>query len=100
MPRHQAWTLALSRPIERIQIPPAFRELITSRATYKTYHGGRGAAKSRSFGGALVYMMPRLQIRALCCREIQASIADSVHKLLVDTIHVHGYEPYFKITDN
>lgn len=92
--------LALHRPIERIPIPPAFHELLTSRATYKTWYGGRGAAKSQTFGSALVYLAPRLQLRILCAREIQASIADSVHALLRDTIDVYGYGPYFRITDN
>lgn len=80
--------------------PPAFLPLLTKQARYKVYWGGRGSGKSWAFAGSLVYIAARAKIRVLCAREIQTSIADSVHKLLKDEIARRGLDPYFRVTNN
>lgn len=68
-----------------IQIPEAFEDLFKP-ARYKIYHGGRGAAKSRSFATALILLACQSKERILCAREIQLSISDSVKRVLDDEI--------------
>lgn len=53
---------------------------------YKVFYGGRGAARSWSYARAILILGSQSPLRVLCCREFQKSIADSVHKLLVDQI--------------
>lgn len=53
---------------------------------YKVAYGGRGSGKSWSFARALLLLGAQRPLRILCTREIQKSIADSVHKLLSDQI--------------
>ena len=53
---------------------------------YKVAYGGRGSGKSWSFARALLIQGAQKPMRILCTREIQKSIADSVHKLLADQI--------------
>lgn len=55
-------------------------------ARYKGAYGGRGSAKSWSFARALLVQGASRNLRILCARETQKSIADSVHKLLEDQI--------------
>jgi len=53
---------------------------------YKVAYGGRGSGKSWSFARSLLIQGAQKPMRILCTREIQKSIADSVHKLLADQI--------------
>lgn len=69
----------------RLQIAEAFEPLFTPKR-YKVFHGGRGAAKSWSFGKVLLTLGYQKKIGVLCARELQVSIKDSVHKLLKDLI--------------
>lgn len=50
-------------------------------------YGGRGAAKSWCVSQGLILSSIREQLRILCTREIQDSIASSVHSLLINTVH-------------
>ena len=90
-----------SSPINniRVTLPPVFKPLFVPKR-YKSFHGGRGGAKSWSFARALVSMAAVKKIRVLCTRELQSSIADSVYKLLVDQIMLLGLEKYFTIQKN
>jgi phage terminase large subunit len=65
---------------------------------FRVYYGGRGGGKSESVCRALLAIGMKNPIRVLCCREFQASIADSVHKLLSDIIRNYGLEPFYEIT--
>ena len=65
---------------------------------YKIYYGGRDSAKSWTMAEAIVKKMLFERHRILCCREYQNSIADSVHKLLKDTISRLGLESCFRVT--
>lgn len=65
---------------------------------YRVYYGGRGGAKSESVARALLIIGMQRQVRVLCCREFQASIADSVHKLLSDIIRLHELNEFYTVT--
>lgn len=62
---------------------------------YKVCYGGRGAGRSWSFARALLIRGISEPLRVLCCREIQKSIKDSVHKLLCDQIEALGLQAYY-----
>jgi phage terminase large subunit len=61
--------------------------------------GGRGAAKSRSIGTALVLQAAQGHERILCGREVQKSIKDSVKRLLDDEIDRCGLRAAFVSTE-
>lgn len=76
----------------QIQTPRAFLPLLQP-SRYKALHGGRGGAKSHFFAELLVeraLLQPGL--RAVCIREVQLSLAESVKRLLEDKIRAHGLE--------
>jgi phage terminase large subunit len=75
-----------------------FHDLWTP-APFKTFYGGRGAAKDWSFAEVLVKRAVRESMLVLCTREYQNSIADSVHRVLKGTIHRLGTEEKYHITD-
>ena len=58
------------------------------------------SAKSWSVARILIMMAYRYKLRILCAREIQASMADSVLKLLSDQIEDLGLSDSFHITQN
>lgn len=65
---------------------------------YKVLYGGRGAARSWTFARLGLLRAAEKEYRILCCREIQNSIRDSVHKLLSDQIETMGLGG-FKVYD-
>jgi len=82
-----------------IKFPPYFQEF-TKPARYKGLHGGRGSGKSHCFAGyAILRMVSEPNLRVVCCREIQRSIADSVKTLLEDKIENFGLTAFFNITE-
>lgn len=84
--------------LPKIQLPKKCRFLLTEKSRYKVLVGGRGSAKSESIGRALILLSMRKKIRVLCARQVQASIADSVHRMLCDIISMYELDCYFKIT--
>ena len=64
---------------------------------YKVAYGGRGSGKSWSFARALLIQGAKEPIRILCTREIQKSIADSVHKLLSDQVAELGLSSFYEV---
>ena len=71
-----------------VDIPEAFVELVdpTNNWRHIVYHGGRSSGKSTTVATVLAIFASQRPLRILCCREVQNSIADSVHKLLADMI--------------
>lgn len=67
---------------------------------YKVFYGGRGGAKSHSIARSLLTIGASKRIRVLCCREFQASMADSVHKLLKDIIMDYGLNVFYTVYNN
>ena len=83
--------------INPIKFPEKAVPVIYGTARYKVLSGGRGSAKSWSFARYLALKTAFGKYRILCTREMQNSIRDSVHKLLVDQIHTLGLDKYFEI---
>jgi phage terminase large subunit len=83
---------------QKIRFPEVFQPL-TAPARYKGAWGGRGSGKSHFFGGFLVLSALRRQVRAVCLREVQNSIKDSVKQLIEDKIRQYGLASAFDITD-
>jgi len=67
---------------KRIQIPKKLQRVVTSKKRIVVLIGGRGSAKSESMGRILILKADTEGADILCGREFQASIDDSVHKLL------------------
>jgi phage terminase large subunit len=63
------------------------------------WHGGRGAAKSRTIATGLVLQATERHERVLCGREVQKSIKDSVKRLLDDEIDRLGLSAAFESTE-
>lgn len=69
-------------------------------ARYKCAYGGRGSGKSWGFARALLIEGAQKTIRVLCTREVQKSLADSVHKLLSDQIEAMGLSGFYEVQQN
>lgn len=84
----------------KIQIPDVFQEAFDPWP-YKVFYGPRCGAKTESIGRILLVISTQKKGTILCCREIQNSIKDSVHKVLCDIINSdEEFSRIFKITDN
>ena len=56
---------------------------------YFLIKGGRGGAKSQTIGRFSLYLNEKYNLRTVCGRETQTSIAESVYSLLADLIREH-----------
>lgn len=77
-----------------LDTPRVFLPLLNS-ARYKGVHGGRGSGKSHFFAELLLERCLVDRIRAVCIREVQKSIKQSVKLLLDDKIKAMGLEGEF-----
>lgn len=84
--------------IKPLKLPKKLLFLVNEKKRFKVAYGGRGSAKSWSYARALIVKAVEKKIRVLCTRKLQTSIANSVHKLLTDSIFDLGLFAYFKIT--
>jgi phage terminase large subunit len=80
----------------RIETPRAFKPLLNP-ARYKGAHGGRGSGKSHFFAEMLIERCCMVRTDAVCVREVQKSLAQSVKKLLELKIEALGVGPLFDI---
>lgn len=85
-------------PEAALELPEAYQPLFEDWR-YTVFWGGRDSAKSHSIARALVSEAHSSTVRILCTREYQASIKDSVHRLLQDVIASLGLTAWFDITD-
>lgn len=85
-------------PPVRIQFPEKLQGLFKPKR-YKVLFGGRGGAKSWGVARALIVLAAQTPLRILCAREVQASMRDSVHRLLSDQIQAMGYSAFFDVLD-
>jgi phage terminase large subunit len=69
---------------------PEKLQFLFEPARFKVAYGGRAGVKSWGFARALLITGLSGAERILCCREIQKSITESVHKLLADQITLMG----------
>lgn len=80
----------------KIEFPEALAWLFEP-ARYKIAFGGRGSAKSWSFARALLAQGAAKPLQILCAREVQKSIADSVHRLLGQQIDAMGLNSFYEV---
>lgn len=81
------------------QFPEMLQGLFRPKRT-KVLYGGRGAGRSWGVARAFLLMGTERPIRILCCRELQNSIIESVHKLLSDQIEALGLSGFYQIQQN
>lgn len=82
-----------------IEFPQAL-EWIFQPARYKIAYGGRGSGKSWGFARALLVQGAAKPLQILCAREIQKSVADSVHRLLSQQIEAMGLGDFYAVQNN
>lgn len=85
-------------PVQVVREIPRKMQGLYRPARYKVLHGGRGGAKSHSIADWLVGRGVERRTRWLCAREIQKSLATSVHQLLVDKIVEQKLQDAYHIT--
>jgi phage terminase large subunit len=72
---------------------------LISPARYKGAYGGRGSGKSHFFAEALIERCVMQPTRAVCLREIQNSLKQSVKLLIEDKIKALGVGSQFRILE-
>jgi phage terminase large subunit len=82
-----------------LQLPRKLKFLLDCHP-YKIAYGGRNSLKSHSMAGALLTLGIAQDLRILCAREVQKSLAQSVHQLLQDKIEKLGYHDLYDVTDD
>lgn len=85
---------------EILNIPPKLLTMIERFNDYRIFlnEGGRGSAKTQSTGRFLLYVGDKKKVRVVCGRETQATVDDSVYKVLVDLID--EYKLSYKVYSN
>ena len=84
------------------RVPSKFKPLYMHQKNDKlfyVYHGGRGGGKSWEIADFLLIEGAKQKHRILCCREVQKSIKQSVHKLLSDRIAALGLGAFYEILE-
>ena len=81
------------------KFPPLLRGIFDPYR-YKIAYGGRGSGKSWAFARALLIQGAEKPLRILCGREVQKSIKQSVHTLLVDQLQALGLGYFYTITES
>lgn len=82
------------------EINKRWKPLYTKDYRFILYHGGRGGRKSWEIADSLIRNSVKEPLRILCTREIQNSIKESVHQLLVMRMKALGYAEEFIATNN
>ena len=88
-------SLTLQIPTARVYAP------LLKPSRYKGCHGGRGSGKSHFFGELMIEtaaMQPGF--RAVCVREVQKSLDQSVKRLLEDKIAKFGMQDQFRVLNS
>jgi phage terminase large subunit len=83
-----------------VDLPRKARDTLVPAARYKVLYGGRDSAKSWSIARMLLARGRAKPERILCTREIQKSIAESVHQLLKDQVVELGLEDFYDVQQN
>jgi phage terminase large subunit len=82
----------------RIKTPEAFAPLLVA-SRYKGAWGGRGSGKSHFFAELLVEQNIMRRIDAVCIREVQRTLNQSVKKLIEGKIEALNVGDYFEVQD-
>ena len=83
-----------------INVPAIFTGLWKNSCRYKVLYGGRGSGKTHQVAEYLIVKSLLNKEKVLCTREIQRSIKESVHAVLVSKINSLGLDKYFTVTEN
>ncbi len=78
---------------------PHYAGRLMKPSRYKLLWGGRGGTKSWTFSDMAIMKAMEKRRRILCTRELQSSIADSVHQLLQTQITRLGVAQWFEVTE-
>lgn len=70
----------------RVEMPPRLVQVFSGQARYRGAYGGRGSGKSYNFAKMLAIRGMQQPIKALCCREIQATIRHSSMAQIIEAI--------------
>ena len=81
-----------------VDVPAALAPLLQPKR-YKGAHGGRGGAKSHFFAEQVVLRCYASETKAVCIREVQDSIKDSVKTLIEQKIEKLGLGAFFTVLD-
>lgn len=76
-----------------IQVPEKLLPIFTTKKRFIVLEGGRNGSKSWSAADLVLIKGIKKKLRILCAREVQKSIAESVHQLLENKINENKY-PY------
>ncbi|MGO1074881.1 PBSX family phage terminase large subunit [Inquilinus sp. CA228] len=80
-----------------IDLAPVFEPLLEP-SRYKAAYGGRGSGKSHAFAELLVRRcIEAAPVRAVCIREVQRSLDQSVKRLIEDKIQALGVGAAFRV---
>lgn len=90
----------MTSEVIQIKLPDKLQFLLTEKWRFKVAYGGRSSGKSFSLIVASLAIAMEKKMRILCVRQFQNSIADSVHKLISDSIYRLKLDKYFTITQN
>lgn len=82
----------------QIQTPRVYLPLL-GRSRYKGAHGGRASAKSHFFGELLIERSIMQRTDAVCVREVQKTLKQSVKRLLENKIIAFSLTKRFRIFD-
>lgn len=84
-----------------IETPRKLQPLLGDQR-YKGIHGGRGSGKSHFFAELLVEdcLADNWGMRAICIREVQKSLSQSVKLLIEDKIKLMGVSSAFRVLDS
>lgn len=80
-----------------LEIADKLSELLAPPARYKVAYGGRGSGKSWAFARMLLAKGTQQPLKILCARELQVSIAESVHALLAGQVHELGLQGFYQV---
>src|SRR5512138_231394 len=89
--------LAIDLPSKATQTLVPQQTSTGKRVRSRVLHGGRDGAKSWSVARMLLARGVAKPERILCTREIQKSIAESVHQLLKDQVMALGLENFYEV---
>jgi phage terminase large subunit len=82
-----------------IATPRAYLPLLAPNKRFLACWGGRGSGKSHFFAELLIERCVMEPTRAVCIREVQASIKESVKQLLADKIQALGLGHFFQVLE-
>lgn len=82
-----------------VDVPEAYAPLLGPKR-YKAAFGGRGGAKSHFYAEQLVLRCYATETRAVCIREIQKTLKESVRQLIIDKITKLGMGQWFDVLES